>query len=459
MGRPAGSAARRVRPPGRTRRAATSAVVTLIVAVTPAGCGTAAGPQGRAGNPTAQAAASRPRPCGRVAGARRPAGQNLAVLTEPQAGIGPIYCLIGSARTSVDLTMYELRDPAAETDLAEDADRGVTVRVLLDQHLEKAANTPAYRYLAVHHVQVRWGPPGTTVHQKTLTIDDAISVIMTLNLVAADYRSTRDFAVIDTNRADVNAIVATFDGDFAGTNAHPPASTDLVWSPTNAQAATLSIINGATGTLAIENEEMADPVITAAIARDARRRVQVDITMTADPQWDPALNQLTRAGAHISLYADSSAALYIHAKAIVADAGTARQQALIGSQDLSVASLQYNLELGIRTTNPAVVTVISSTLAADHAAGAPYTTGQRAAPTQARSAWCTATASLYRRAGDDNVYVHSDRPYQDATAAAAGFAQSYRTDGSGSALIYLNGPPPAALITVRVGTATCTARA
>ena len=92
----------------------------------------------------------------------------------------------------------------------------MNVRVILDQHLEKSANTAAYNYLAAHGVHVRWGPAGTTYHQKTLTVDDATSVIMTLNLVTEDYRDTRDFAVIDTNRADVAAIVTTFNADFAG---------------------------------------------------------------------------------------------------------------------------------------------------------------------------------------------------------------------------------------------------
>lgn len=144
--------------------------------------------------------------------------------------------------------MYELADPAAEADLAGDAARGVRVRVILDQHLEKSRNTTAYDYLTARGVDVRWGPAGTIYHQKTLTVDGATSVIMTLNLVAADYPGTRDFAVIDTNRADVAAIVTTFNADFAGHGITPPDGTDLVWSPTNAQASVLSVINGATRT-------------------------------------------------------------------------------------------------------------------------------------------------------------------------------------------------------------------
>jgi cardiolipin synthase A/B len=381
----------------------------------------------------------------------------LRVLTEPAAGIGPIYDLITAARSSVELTMYELADPTAEADLAADATRGVDVRVILDQHLEKSANAAAYGYLTAHGVHVRWAPAGTTYHQKTLTVDDATSVIMTLNLVAADYPDTRDFAVIDTDHADVAAIVATFNADFAGAPITPADGADLVWSPTNAQASVLSVINGAARTLGVEDEEMDDPAVTSALAVAARRGVDVTITMTANPEWDQAFNQLARAGAHIRLYADDSGRLYIHAKAIVADADRSGQRVLVGSQNFSVASLDYNRELGILTSAPAVVKAIASTLASDYAGAEPYSPGSTPRPPAGSGAWCKASASVYNAAYDENnVYVTSNQPDTDATASADGYSHSYWTNDSGYALIYLNGPPPGVTITVSVGAATCT---
>jgi phosphatidylserine/phosphatidylglycerophosphate/cardiolipin synthase-like enzyme len=381
----------------------------------------------------------------------------LRVLTEPEAGIGPIYRLITRARSSVELTMYELADPRAEADLAADAARGVNVRVILDQRLEKAHNRSTFDYLAAHGVHVRWAPAGTTYHQKTLTVDGTTSVIMTGNLVAGDYPGTRDFAVIDTNRADVAAIRATFDADFAGRAITPPDGTDLVWSPTNAQGSVLSVINRATRTLAVEDEEMDDPAVTSALAAAAGRGVNVKITMTANPEWDQAFTELARAGVHIRLYPDNGSALYIHAKAIAADAGLHRQRALVGSQNFSVASLDYNRELGILTRDPAVVAAISAAVSKDYAGAAPYSPAAASRPTGAKGAWCTATASVYNAAGDENnVYVHSNRPYQNATATTGSYSHSYQTNGSGYALIYLNGPPAGARITVTVGGATCT---
>ena len=385
--------------------------------------------------------------------ARRSSAASFQLLTEPGSGIGPIDKLITGARHSVDLTMYELADPTAEADLAADAARGVDVRVLLDRHLEKSRNTSAYSYLNARRVHVRWAPASTTYHQKTLTVDNATSVIMTLNLVASDYSGTRDFAVIDTGRADVAAIVATFNADFAGRAVTPPDGADLVWSPTNAKASILSVINGAKHTLAIEDEEMDDPAVTAALAAAAHRGVHVTITMTADSEWDQAFTGLARAGAHIRLYPDKASALYIHAKAIVADAGRSGQRVLVGSQNFSVASLGYNRELGILTSDPRIVAAIAATLAHDYAGTAAYSPP----PAATSGARCTVTATVYEASRhENNVSVHSNQPDQEATAKADGYSRSYRTNGSGYALIYLNGPPPGARITVTVGRATCT---
>jgi cardiolipin synthase len=296
----------------------------------------------------------------------------LRLLVEPGAGIGAIYKLITGAKSSLDLTMYELRDTTAEDDLASDAKRGVDVRVILDSHLEKSRNTATYDFLSAHRVHVTWAPSGTTYHQKTLTVDGKTSVIMTLNMVSEDYPSTRDFAIFDTNHADIAAIVATFNADFAHRAITPPDGADLVWSPTNSQASILAVINAAKHTLSVENEEMGDSTITSALVAAAGRGVDVKVAMTAESEWDSAFDELVKAGVHVHLFPDSDNALYIHAKAVVADAGRSDQQVFVGSENFSTASLHYNRELGIRTTNRAVISAVSATIAADYAGSAPY---------------------------------------------------------------------------------------
>jgi phosphatidylserine/phosphatidylglycerophosphate/cardiolipin synthase-like enzyme len=296
----------------------------------------------------------------------------LRVIAEPQAGLSAIYKLINGARSSIDLTMYTLHDTRGEAGLIAAAKRGVNVRVILDRHLEQRFNTATYNYLRAHRVHVAWAPAGTTYHQKTLTVDGKTSVIMTLNMNSADYAGTRDFAVFDTSRKDVAAVVATFNADFAHRKITPPDGADLVWSPTNSQAAILAVINAARHTLSIENEEMAYSVIITAIEHAARRGVSVKITMTEDSSWNSAFTALTRAGAHVRLYRNSSRVLYIHAKAVVADAGLSDQQVYLGSENFSFSSLRRNRELGIRTTNKAVISEVSAVLAADYAGADPF---------------------------------------------------------------------------------------
>jgi phosphatidylserine/phosphatidylglycerophosphate/cardiolipin synthase-like enzyme len=307
-----------------------------------------------------------------AAGPSSAASGTMKVLSEPQAGFSFIYQLINGAKKSIELTMYTLRDTAAEKDLAAAAKRGVNVRVVLDQHFEKKFNTPAYDYLSANKVHVTWARSGTTYHQKTLTTDDKTSAIMTLNMNTDDYPTTRDFAIIDTGKADVAAVVATFDADFAHQKISPPNGADLVWSPTNSQAAILAVITGAKKTLSVENEEMGDDVITSALEAAAKRGVNVQVTMTADKEWDDAFDALVKAGAHVRTYRDSTKVIYIHAKAVVADAAAAGRQMFVGSENFSSASLRRNRELGVRVTSKELIGAVAAVLAADYKGATTY---------------------------------------------------------------------------------------
>ena len=297
----------------------------------------------------------------------------LRVLSEPQSGFTPVGQAIAAARRSVDLTMYELADPVIEADLAAAAARGVAVRVILDHNLERVHNQPAYTYLASHGVEVVWADrryPAT--HQKTLTVDHTTSIVMTANLVAADYPTTRDFLIVDSQPADVAAIETTFGADFTGSALEPPDGADLVWSPTNAQASILGVIDGATHSLAVENEEMGSPPVTAPLQGAARRGVEVTVTMTDSPSWHAAFATLVTAGVGVAVYPDTAHALYIHAKTVVADVGLPDAQAFVGSENFSSASLRKNRELGLDTANPAVVNALAAVVTADHNGAQPW---------------------------------------------------------------------------------------
>jgi cardiolipin synthase A/B len=302
------------------------------------------------------------------------ASPEYSLLTEPADGLAPVYNLMTSARHTLDMTMYELSDQTAEADLAADAKRGVRVRVLLDQNLARSYNTPAYAYLSSHGVDVRWAPPSYDVtHQKTITVDGDVSAIMTLNLTSEYYPTTRDFAIIDRDRADVAAIQEVFDNDFAGRSYSPePPGTDLIWSP-GADARLVSIIGSARHALYAEDEEMSEYTIVDALCAAARRGVDVDVVMTFDSSWEKNFDKLVAAGVHVRTYA-ANAPLYIHAKVIDVDPGYPDEQLDLGSQNFSWASLEYNRELGL-DLGPAeagIIKSVAATVRSDFAGGTPW---------------------------------------------------------------------------------------
>jgi phosphatidylserine/phosphatidylglycerophosphate/cardiolipin synthase-like enzyme len=303
--------------------------------------------------------------CGTTAvAAASPASAPLQVITEPQAGVTPFVQMIDGAHASVDLTMYELFDHQVEHALAADAARGVDVRVVLNggyysEH--ESTNASAYSYLHNHGVHVHYSPTYFALtHQKTLTVDGRESAIMTLNFDGR-YSSTRDYAVPDRQPADVAAIQAAFNADYAGQHATATTGTgDLVWSP-GAAATVSNMIESARRSIDLENEEMAYAPAIGELCDAAHRGAAVHLVMTYSNEWRTAFSRLQRCGVSVRLY--HCQRYYIHAKMLIIDG----QRALVSSQNLSTGSLQYNRELGIAVTTPAIVTQLAGDFASDYA--------------------------------------------------------------------------------------------
>src|ERR1019366_5051506 len=91
----------------------------------------------------------------------------------------PVYDFVLAAKTSVDMTMYELVDPTMVSDLAADQRRHVKVRVILDTNREASRNGPAFQALRAGGVKVVWADTiYEATHQKTITVDGTESLIL-----------------------------------------------------------------------------------------------------------------------------------------------------------------------------------------------------------------------------------------------------------------------------------------
>jgi cardiolipin synthase A/B len=268
------------------------------------------------------------------------------LIVEPGAGFSPVYRLLGGARHSIDVTMYEFSDTTAEHDLAAAAERA--------------------SYLGSHRVTVTWSSPDYRyTHQKTVIIDGTTAVIMTANLTSRYYATSRDFLVIDAERADVSAITAVFDADFSGRAVRPGDGSDLVWSPTDAEDRLLGLIDGARRSLRIYSEEMGDRIVENALVKAAERGVEVQVCGENESgEYDSAYAKLARGGIRISCYS-SSTGFYIHGKVMEADYGTAHARIFIGSENFSSTSLNQKHELGLIISSHPVMSAIASAFAAD----------------------------------------------------------------------------------------------
>lgn len=289
------------------------------------------------------------------------------LVTMPDDGLTAIYNLLSSATKTIDMTMYELTDTQVTSILTKAASSGIKVRVILDQNNEKKSNTTAYNTLTKGGVSVHWANPVYAVtHQKTITVDSATSAIMTLNLVTVDYPTSRDFAVITNNTADIAAIETTFNADFTDASITPPTGDNLVWSPTNSNASLLGILNGATKSLLIAQEEMADTKIESAIEAALKRGVAVTLVQeNLTGSYTAILQTLKADGAKVATYS-SKTGYYIHVKIILADYGTPQAKLFLGSENFSTASLTRNRELGLIFNDQACMNGVEAAITKDY---------------------------------------------------------------------------------------------
>lgn len=308
-----------------------------------------------------------------VCGVSSLSAQTYTLIAEPTAGLTTLYSLISSAKKTIDITMYELTDTTVTSLLATAASDGVTVRVILDQNAEKSNNTTAYNYLKAHSVSVHWANTKYTyTHQKTITVDGVTSAILTLNLTPKYYSTGRDYAVITTDAADVAAIEATFNADFTNTSVTPGTGDNLVWSPTNSRSSLLALINGASASLMLEEEEMSDTEIISALESALERGVSVTMVQENESSdYSTQLKALKSAGAKIAVYT-SSTGYYIHAKVVLADYGTSSQKLFVGSENMTSNSLDNNRELGLIFTDSTSIAEIHADIVSDYNSGTAF---------------------------------------------------------------------------------------
>jgi phosphatidylserine/phosphatidylglycerophosphate/cardiolipin synthase-like enzyme len=292
------------------------------------------------------------------------AGRPVALIVEPDAGADAILSLVAAARTSVWMEMYLLTDARAIAALADRARAGCDVRVILEPspYLNEDANQAAADALTAAGALVRWASPRFSyTHAKTLIVDHARLVVMTLNLTGAGLGGNREYAAVDDDAGDVAAAEAVFAADETGDVA--VAGGRLITSPDASRGALTGLIAEAALSLAIETEELTDRAIIAALLEARARGVAVTLVWPGPPDAGAAFATLAAAGATVRALAEPT----IHAKVVVADG----RALYLGSANFTPTSLDRNRELGLKLDDAGIAQRIGATVADDAARGLP----------------------------------------------------------------------------------------
>ncbi|MBC8131658.1 MAG: hypothetical protein H7X95_01650 [Deltaproteobacteria bacterium] len=301
----------------------------------------------------------------------------LGLLVAPDDDTAPMLEAIRGARRRVLVEMYMLTAPDAVSALLAARDAGVDVRVLLEPtpYGDGAANQPAFAILAAAGVDVRWAHRGDgLVHAKLIVVDGRVGYVMTLNLTAAGLGTNREFVVIDRDPAEIRLMEQIWNADAVGADVNVDSAatasgvaTRVLVSPLEARARLGACIDAARASIRLEMEELSDADLVARLAAAHARSVAVSIVAPASNRsaaTTAALRKLAMAGVSVRVLGVPN----IHAKAMVVD----ESQIYVGSINFTRSSLDANREVGLLWNDGPTARRLGATIAADAAAGLPF---------------------------------------------------------------------------------------
>lgn len=273
------------------------------------------------------------------------------VFVQPDDGYPPVIDEIAAARCTIDLNIYMLTDDAVFEALIDARERGVEVRVILEQHPYGmfGDQQEAFERLQAGGIDVRWAPAEFRFsHAKYFVVDGDVAVIMNQNLTGAAFNSNREFGVVMTDQAYVAQAEAIFEADWLGSPEDAPGGA-LVVSPDNARDEVVRLIGGAESSIDVYAELFRDDEVMAAIESAVDRGVHVRLIMNAslDPEDVESVTHLAASGVEVRL----TRAIYIHSKVLIVDG----ERALVGSINYSMTSLDLNREVAVVIDEPALL--------------------------------------------------------------------------------------------------------
>jgi cardiolipin synthase A/B len=295
-----------------------------------------------------------------------PRTKPLVLAVQPDESAAPFVAVINAAQKSIRVMVYQMGYGPFLDGLEAKAKAGVQVRVILD-YAQKDVNQKYMDRLKLAGADVIWSDTQWTyMHAKVIIADDSEAVVSTGNYYIGSIDKERNFAVRDSDPADLKVLGAIFDADFERKS--PDVScTRLLVSPVNAKQRLLDFIASAKKDILVHSMQLGDRDVRDALVTAKKKGVAVR-ALLADPGWIDANAEAAQFLATVGI--ESRWRQHVHVKAITVD-GTA---SYIGSVNLSWTSLTKNREIGLVMTEPQNVATVAKTFETDWTTANAFTT-------------------------------------------------------------------------------------
>jgi phosphatidylserine/phosphatidylglycerophosphate/cardiolipin synthase-like enzyme len=267
--------------------------------------------------------------------------------------------MLNAAKSSIDLSMYQLKDQQMIDLLIAAAKRGVAVRIFTEKNPYKHIYNQdknehgGLKQLEAVGIVIKGLPKifakhkDAQGHHKVLIIDNEYAVIMSCNWDTPTLKNTRDFGFIiskDKNPDEFAEIVNLFNNDWLNKE-YVVKNSNLIVGPGGQREKIATFLNKAKHSIKIYQQSYNDEEIAIVLENIVRRGVSVQLLMIPFPFGGavdsnvPFQDRLIGVGGKVRLLRSR----YIHAKVIIVD----DELEYIGSCNFYPPSLDFNREIGI----------------------------------------------------------------------------------------------------------------
>ena len=273
-----------------------------------------------------------------------------SIIVLPDDTAQPIVNALQGAKRSLRVKMFVFSDPTLLREVIAAHKRGVETRVMLNpaRRSGKQENDASRKLLIDSGVQVLDSNPAFDLtHEKSMVVDDNTAYIKSLNWETKNLTETRDYAVVTSNKHEVDEIIECFEADWARTSFTPGDHSHLIWCVGNGRQRLGELIDSARHTLWLQNERYQDPVMIEHLIRAERRGVEIHVM--ARPPHKLNKDKISEGVSGLRILDDVGVKIHklkhlkLHAKLLLADG----ERAIVGSINLAPGSFDSRRELAI----------------------------------------------------------------------------------------------------------------